>query len=100
MRACSSGMNSPLRKTVSLISASLSLRLFEQEPQAIPAAAEDACDRNVFQGYHRVLAVRFAFELDAHDADFLTRRNRREQRLLSFHARLQLLPETLWNTQI
>src|SRR5256885_1175155 len=69
-------------------------RSFEQQPQTVPSAAENACDGNLLQGYHRELAIGFAFELDSKHADFLSGGNRREQRLLCFDACLQLLART------
>src|SRR5688572_26681543 len=87
MYAFSIGMNSPFRYTISLMGDPS----FEEQSQAVPAAAEDAGDRDLFQGYHREFAVRLAVHLDAQHADLLTRGDRREQRLLGFDRRLELL---------
>src|SRR5688572_12489120 len=90
MYAFSIGMNSPFRYTISLIGDPS----FEEQPQAVPTAAEDAGDRDLFQGYHREFAVRLAVHLDAQHADLLARGDRREQRLPGFDRRLELLRVT------
>src|SRR5688572_25944606 len=71
----------------------------EEEPQAVPAASEYSRDSHFFQGYHREFAIRIAFELDAHHADLLPGRDRREQRLLGFYRRLELVAVTPGHAQ-
>src|SRR5688572_33350835 len=95
MYAFSIGMNSPFRYTISLIGDPS----FEEQPQAVPAAAEDAGDRDLLQGYHREFAVRLAVHLDAQHADLLARGDRREQRLLGLDRRFQLVGVAFRNAQ-
>src|SRR5688572_2056806 len=85
--ALSSGRNSPLRYAVSFIAVSRARewgncrakstparcrRSAEQQPQRVPAASQDAGNRDALQRDHRHLAVRLALERQLDRADALS----------------------------
>src|SRR5258706_7329425 len=76
IRASSTGMNFPFRKTTST-------SLLEPEPECIPGPAENACRGHRFERDHGILADRLAVERDTQVADERAlgdRRNERRQR--------------------
>src|SRR5258706_16410648 len=73
IRASSTGMNFPFRKTTST-------SLLEPEPECIPGPAENACRGHRFERDHGILADRLAVERDTQVADARALGDRRNQR--------------------